>query len=312
MNVQCASLLFMVRPGEFRSNEQTSTNNKFQQLQSLKDPENSEKALIEFDYFVDTLKSKGIRVVVGIPNDGADTPDQLFPNNWVSFHHDGRVFLYPMFAGNRRKERREELLWALSNEAGIEIDEIVDLTEFEQHKKYLEGTGSMVFDHQNQKAYAALSDRTDLRAFELFCEAISYQAIAFHAYHEVNGKTFPIYHTNVMMSIGETIAIICADSIHDEEERKMVLNELRDSNRELIFISTDQVDHFAGNVLMVKNIEELNYMIMSESAFNAFELPQIELISKHANIISIPLPTIEKLGGGSARCMITEVFLPKV
>ena len=302
----------MVRPSEFRSNEQTASNNKFQQFQSLKDPEFSEKALLEFDHFVDTLKSKGIQVVVGIPNDGADTPDQLFPNNWVSFHHDGRVFMYPMFAANRRKERREQLLWALTNEAGIEIDEIVDLTEFEQHKKYLEGTGSMVFDHQNQKAYAALSDRTDQRAFELFCEALSYQAIPFYADHEVNGKKFPIYHTNVMMSIGESMAIIAADSISDEEERTMVLHELKASKRELILISTKQVDQFAGNVLMVKNEEGFNYMIMSESAFFAFTPEQIAVISKYAQIISVPLHTIEKLGGGSARCMIAEVFLPKI
>jgi hypothetical protein len=308
MEKQCASLLFMIRPEQFRMNEQTVSNNSFQQSTRLSGDEIADKALDEFDYFVDLLREKGIRVIVAQPADGSGTPDQVFPNNWVSFHQDGRVAIYPMFAANRRKERREELIWGLSNEGGLEVEEIIDFTEFEEHKKYLEGTGSLVLDHKNRIAYAAISPRTDLRAVELFCEVFGYNPVTFSAHHGDSA----IYHTNVMLSIGESLAIIADQSIKDAGERKKVTESLINSQKEIVFLSEEQMNNFAANVLMVRNEEGTYYLIMSERAYHSYTPEQLDVLKKHAQIVYAPLSTIEQLGGGSARCMLAEVFLPKL
>lgn len=310
---QSTATLLMIRPASFRMNEQTAVNNYYQSTIDGLSPENVvEKAQEEFDAFVEKLRSKGVQVIVVEDEKDPDTPDALFPNNWVSFHEDGRIGLYPMFAENRRAERREDALWQLRDEAGVKIEEIVDFTEFEDHGKFLEGTGSMVLDRKKKIAYAALSQRTDLRALEHFCDEFSYEPVSFHAYQSVDGKRLPIYHTNVMMAVGTEFAILCADCIDDEKEREQVINKLKESQKEIIFISEEQVNRFAGNMLEVKNEEGSTYLVMSSSAFNSLTKEQLEAIEKHCPIIHSALDVIESCGGGSARCMMAEVFLPKI
>lgn len=304
----------MVRPASFRMNEQTAVNNYYQKVMDGIDPDEvNKKAREEFDTFVEKLRSKGVQVYVLEDEPNPDTPDALFPNNWISFHEDGRVGLYPMFAANRRAERREtDVIALLSNEAGLRIDELVDFTEFEEHEKYLEGTGSMVLDRIHKLAYAALSQRTDQKALEHFCEQFAYKPVAFHAYQTVDGNRLPIYHTNVMMAIGTGITVLCADCIDDKEERKEVIQHLENSGKEILYISEEQVNRFAGNMLEVKNEEAHSFLVMSSAAFKSLTKEQKELIEKHMPIIHSSLDIIEACGGGSARCMMAEVFLPKI
>ncbi len=310
---QTTSTLLMVRPTGFRMNEQTAVNNYYQKvLDGLSADKVSEAAEKEFDRFVDVLQNKGVQVVVIQDTPEPSTPDAVFPNNWVSFHHDGRVALYPMFAENRRKERREDIFDDLKNHYGLQVNEIIDFTEFEDHSKYLEGTGSMILDRANRIAYAALSERTDRRAFELFCEVFDYVGVIFEAFQSVDGERKPIYHTNVMMCVANHFAIVCLDSIDDADEREMLTQTLRDSGKEIIAISEEQTQRFAGNMLEVANTEGKALLVMSTSAFEALEKDQIEKIEKHCEIVHSSLDTIEACGGGSARCMMAEVFLPKI
>ena len=310
---QTTSTLLMIRPVGFRMNEQTAVNNYYQKvLDGLSAEKVNEAAIQEFDRFVSLLESKGISVISIQDTANPDTPDSIFPNNWVSFHHDGRVALYPMFAENRRLERREDIFDDLKNHYGFEINEIIDFTEFEDHNKYLEGTGSMILDRSNRIAYSALSERTDRRAFELFCEVFDYVGVVFEAFQSVGDERKLIYHTNVMMCIANHFAIVCLNAIDDAEEREMLTQTIRDSGKEIISISEEQTQRFAGNMLEVANSEGKSYLVMSTSAFEALNAEQIERIEKHSEIIHSSLDTIEACGGGSARCMMAEVFLPKI
>lgn len=308
---QTTNSILMIRPINFRMNEQTAVNNYYQEALDLKNAEINKKAQFEFDTYVDKLRSHGIEVIVISDTDDFDTPDALFPNNWISFHEDGTVALYPMFAENRRHERREDILDVLE-EKGFLIENVVDYTSAEEEEIFLEGTGSLLLDRVNKKAYCALSPRADEDLFIEFCEDFEYTPVIFTAYQTVEGKRKPIYHTNVMMCLAETFAVICLDTIDDKQERKNVIKHLKEDRKQIIEITENQVTHFAGNMLQVKGSNNERFLVMSQAAFDCLTLTQIQQITKHCKIISSSLETIETCGGGSARCMMAEIFLPKI
>ena len=300
----------MIRPVAFRMNEQTAVNNYYQKvLDGLLPATVNAKAQHEFDTFVEKLRSVGVDVTVIDDTLDPDTPDSIFPNNWISFHENGDVAMYPMFAENRRAERREEILDILE-EKGFVINNIVDYTSAEEDGFFLEGTGSLLLDRENSKAYCALSPRADEELFIEFCEDFDYAPVIFEAFQTVDGERKLIYHTNVMMCLGETFAVICADCIDDKKERKMVLDNLKENNKEVILITEAQVNSFAGNMLEVRGTNDKRYLVMSAAAHQCLTAKQIEQLEKHAEILSSSLDTIEACGGGSARCMMAEVFLP--
>lgn len=307
---QTTNTILMIRPVSFRMNEQTAVNNYFQEDLKLKNAEINTKAQAEFDAFVDKLRAVGINVVVESDDESVDTPDSIFPNNWVSFHNNGDVAVYPMFAENRRKERREEVFIRLESE-GFKIENIIDYTSAEDEGIFLEGTGSLILDRVNRKAYCALSPRADEDLFIEFCEDFEYTPVVFVANQTVGGKRLPIYHTNVMMCLAETFAVICLDSIDDKKERKNVLKHLKADGKEIIVISEAQMHQFAGNMLQLRGDNDQRYLIMSDAAYKSLTKDQVNKIEKHCPIISSSLETIETCGGGSARCMMAEVFLPK-
>lgn len=301
----------MIRPVAFRMNEQTAVNNYYQKvLDNLLPATVNAKAQEEFDTFVSKLRAVGVDVTVVEDTLNPDTPDSVFPNNWISFHENGDVVLYPMFAENRRLERREDILDILE-EKGFVINEIMDYTSAEEDDFFLEGTGSILLDRENDKAYCALSPRADEELFIEFCEDFEYTPVIFEAFQTVNGERKLIYHTNVMMCLGETFAVICADCIDDKKERKMVLDSLRGDEKEVILITEDQVNNFAGNMLEVKGANDRRYLVMSTSAYKSLTKKQIAQIEEHVTILSSSLDTIEACGGGSARCMMAEIFLPR-
>ncbi|MBJ7881285.1 citrulline utilization hydrolase CtlX [Gelidibacter salicanalis] len=307
---QTTNTILMIRPVNFRMNEQTAVNNYFQEDLDIKNSEINKKAQAEFDAFVDNLRAVGVNVIVEEDDKLNDTPDSIFPNNWVSFHENGDLGLYPMFAENRRKERREDLFLRLEKE-GFEIKNIIDYTSAEEDQLFLEGTGSIVLDRVNRKAYCALSARADEDLFIEFCEDFDYHPIIFTAYQTVDDQRLPIYHTNVMMCLGETFAVICSDSIDDKKERKSVLKHLKEDGKEIIAITEKQMHHFAGNMLQVSGAEGKCYLVMSKAAHDSLSTAQLEKLSSYCDILSSDLETIETCGGGSARCMMAEVFLPK-
>lgn len=308
---QTTNTILMIRPTNFRMNEQTAVNNYYQQeLTGVLPASIHAKALKEFDDFVIILQNKGVDVVVVSDTEKPSTPDSIFPNNWISFHENGDVGLYPMFAENRRLERREDVLTVLE-EKGFEIKNIVDYTEAEDEGVFLEGTGSMILDRQNRKAYCALSPRADEELFIEFCEDFEYTPVVFIANQTVDNQREAIYHTNVMMCIASQFAIICLAAIDDKKERKNVLKHLKENGKEVIDITEQQVHEFAGNMLQVKGTDAQQYLVMSSSAFASLRKEQLQKIEKHATIIHSSLETIERCGGGSARCMMAEVFLPK-
>jgi len=270
----------------------------------------NQRAQEEFDQFVKVLRGHGVHVIVVEDTLERDTPDSIFPNNWVSFHENGTVCIYPMFAQNRRKERREDILDFLEEE-GFVINEVMDYTVAEEDDIFLEGTGSILMDRVNQKAYCALSERAHEELFIEFCEDFDCFPVIFHANQTVDGKRLPIYHTNVMMALAETFAVICLDSIDDKKERKNVVDHLKMDGREIISITEEQMCHFAGNMLQVIGAKDQRYMVMSSQAYKSLTDAQIKAIEKHGPIIHSSLDTIELCGGGSARCMMAEVFLPK-
>ena len=301
----------MIRPVAFRMNEQTAVNNYYQKVLDGLLPETvNAKAQIEFDEFVIKLRAAGINVTVVEDTKSPDTPDSIFPNNWISFHENGDVALYPMFAENRREERREDIL-DLLEEDGFKIENIVDYTSAEEDKIYLEGTGSLLIDRPNGKVYCALSPRADEELVIEFCEDFDYAPVIFEAFQTVNGERKLIYHTNVMMCLGETFAVICADCIDDKKERKMVLDNLKADDKEVILITEDQVNNFAGNMLEVRGKDDKRFLIMSDAAYKSLKPAQIEKLEYHCEILTSSLDTIEACGGGSARCMMAEIFLPK-
>ncbi|MNS00017.1 hypothetical protein D3C72_312580 [compost metagenome] len=307
---QTTNSILMIRPVAFRMNEQTAVNNYYQKvLDGLLPSTVNAKAQLEFDVFVEKLRSVGVDVTVVDDVVNPDTPDSVFPNNWISFHENGDVALYPMFAENRRLERREDVLDILE-EKGFVINNIMDYTSAEEDGFFLEGTGSLVLDRENGKAYCALSPRADEELFIEFCEDFEFTPVIFEAFQTVNGERKLIYHTNVMMCLGETFAVICADCIDDKKERKMVLESLRGDEKEIILITEDQVNNFAGNMLEVKGADDRRYLVMSTSAYQSLTKKQIAQLEEHVTILSSSLDTIEACGGGSARCMMAEIFLP--
>lgn len=302
----------MIRPVAFRMNEQTAVNNYYQKvLDGLLRSTVNAKAQQEFDAFVAKLRAVGVDVIVVDDILNPDTPDSIFPNNWISFHENGDVALYPMFAENRRLERREDILDILEEE-GFIINNIMDYTSAEEDGFFLEGTGSLVLDRENGKAYCALSPRADEELFIEFCEDFEFTPVIFEAFQTVNQERKLIYHTNVMMCLGETFAVICADAIDDKKERKMVLESLRGDEKEVVLITETQVNNFAGNMLEVKGIDDRRYLVMSASAHQSLTKKQIAQLEEHVTILSSSLDTIEACGGGSARCMMAEIFLPRV
>jgi len=308
---QTTNSILMIRPVAFRMNEQTAVNNYYQKVLDGLTPENvNAKAQEEFDTFVQKLKMVGIDVTVVDDTKNPDTPDSIFPNNWISFHENGDVALYPMFAENRRAERREDIL-DLLEEKGFKLNDIVDYTSAEEDEIFLEGTGSLLLDRANGKAYCALSPRAEEELMIEFCEDFDMGPVIFEAYQTVDGERKLIYHTNVMMCLGETFAVICADCIDDKSERKQVLQSLKEDGKEIILITEDQVNNFAGNMLQLKGTDDKSYLVMSKSAHESLTTEQIEKLEKHATILSSSLDTIEACGGGSARCMMAEIFLPK-
>lgn len=308
---QTTNTILMIRPTGFRMNEQTAVNNYYQKvLDNVLPTTVNAKAQEEFDTYVDKLRSFGVHVIVVSDTDDSDTPDSIFPNNWISFHQDGNVALYPMFAENRRLERREDILETLEAE-GFNIENIVDYTSAEEEKVFLEGTGSLLLDRVNKKAYCALSPRADEDLFVEFCEDFEYTPVIFTANQTVNGARKAIYHTNVMMCLAETFAVICLDSIDDKKERKNVLKHLKEDGKEVIDITEEQVNSFAGNMLQVQGKNEERFLVMSQAAHDSLTQSQISKIHKHCKIISSSLDVIEGCGGGSARCMMAEVFLPQ-
>ena len=308
---QTTNSILMIRPVAFRMNEQTAVNNYYQKVIDGLLPETvNAKAQQEFDAFVAKLTAVGVDVIVVEDTLNPDTPDSIFPNNWISFHENGDVALFPMFAENRRQERREELLDILE-EKGFIIENIVDYTSAEEDGYFLEGTGSILLDRANGKAYCALSPRADEELFIEFCEDFDLNPIIFEAFQTVNGERKLIYHTNVMMCLGETYAVICADSIDDKKERKMVLDSLKGDEKEVILITEDQVNNFAGNMLEVKGANDRRYLVMSSSAHKSLTKKQVAQLEEHVTILSSSLDTIEACGGGSARCMMAEIFLPR-
>ncbi|APG61195.1 citrulline utilization hydrolase CtlX [Christiangramia salexigens] len=305
---QITDTILMVRPVAFRMNEQTAVNNYFQK--QLEGEDINALATKEFDEFVEKLRSVGVNVIVVDDREKDNTPDSIFPNNWVSFHENGNVGLFPMFAENRRKERRMEY-FAKLEEAGFKIANIVDYTAAEEDDLFLEGTGSLLLDRVNQKAYCAISPRADEELLIEFCEDFEFTPVIFNAYQSVGDKRLPIYHTNVMMCLGEEFAVICLDTIDNKSEKKNVIKHLKDDGKEIISISEKQMHEFAGNMLQVQGAEGKKYLVMSARAHRSLTKDQIASIEKHCEILSSEIQTIETCGGGSARCMMAEVFLPK-
>lgn len=308
---QTTNTVLMIRPVAFRMNEQTAVNNYYQKVLDTLTPETvNAKAQEEFDRFADVLKQNGINVVVVQDTKEPDTPDSIFPNNWISFHENGDVVLYPMFAENRRLERREDVLDILE-ERGFIVENVMDYTSAEEDNLFLEGTGSMILDRANKKVYCALSPRAEEELVIQFCEDHDMLPVIFESYQTVNNERKLIYHTNVMMCLGETFAVICLDSIDDKSERKNVVKQLKEDGKEIVEITEEQVNNFAGNMLELTNDKGEKLLIMSTQAYNILTPNQVKTLEKHARIIHSSLDIIEACGGGSARCMLAEVFLPK-
>jgi hypothetical protein len=303
-NSQTTSTILMIRPVNFGFNEQTAGSNAFQN-RNTEQQQVQDKALKEFDNLVTVLQENGIEVIVIDDTAEPHTPDSIFPNNWVSFHQDGNVFLYPMMAENRRLERREDIIMQLEDE--FKVKHIIDLSRFEHENKFLEGTGSMVLDRGNKIAYACLSPRTNQEVLDLFCAQSGYKSVLFQAVDE-NGMD--IYHTNVLMCIGDKFAVICLDSINDQQEKAEVTASLKSTHKEIVAISFTQMNQFAGNMLELKNKDGESLLVMSQSAYQSLNSHQKTTLQKYCKLLYANIHTIESNGGGSARCMIAEVHLP--
>lgn len=299
MNV--TDTLMLIRPANFGYNPETALTNSFQKDLDL--PEIKKRSLKEFDRFTEQLKAVNIQTIIIEDTDNPAKPDAVFPNNWISFHPDGKVILYPMQAVNRRLERRTDILNKLREE--FEISEVIDLTRHENERKFLEGTGSIVFDHSNRIAYASLSPRTDYDVLVKVCSMIGYEPFTFRTY---DSKNELVYHTNVMMCIAGSFAVVCLESV-DEKDRERLKKSL-EKTRDIIVITPDQMNLFAGNMLYVKSLTGDPVMIMSLSAFKSLNDEQLNRIEKECSILPVDISTIEAIGGGSARCMLAEVFLP--
>jgi len=301
---QSTAHIMMIRPVQFAFNDETAASNKFQQPISGKSARDEAKE--EFDLMISQMEKTGIDLHIFDDNEDHYRPDAIFSNNWVSFHQSGKVVLYPMMAKNRRTERRPDIIEALSKD--YKIEEIIDLTYFEKDGKFLEGTGSMVLDRRYKIAYACLSDRTHPEVLNAFADAMGYEIISFSASDENNN---PIYHTNVLMCMGDVFAVVCLEAIKNPDERQLVRSALEETNKYIVEISLDQVRHFAGNMLMVRNTKQNKFLIMSTQAYESLTKSQRDILNDYARIFHTELSVIEANGGGSARCMMTEIHLPR-
>jgi hypothetical protein len=304
---QLASTVLMIRPTRFESNPMTAESNLFQGRSTATPDEQQRAAAREFEGLVDSLRSARINVVVIDDTSEPHTPDSVFPNNWVSFHADGRVVLYPMEAPNRRTERRADIIDSLSAEHGFHVTEILDLSKHEAAGHYLEGTGSMVLDRHNRVAYACLSSRTQLDPLGDFAQQMEYDVVSFDA---VDRGGVPIYHTNVLMNVGEALAVICDEAIVSEDQRTAVLARLRDTGHEVVSLSYDQLDAFAGNMLELRNNDGERVVAMSTQAWESLDSNQRETLQSNGKIVHSSIENIESSAGGSVRCMLAEVHLP--
>lgn len=299
--MQTTSRILMVRPARFAFNEETAANNYFQQKSNSDSV--AEKALNEFDAFVNLLRGNDLDVTVIQDTPEPWTPDSIFPNNWFSSHISGELVLYPMFAENRRMERKPEVMDLLTRK--LDHRKIIDLTHWEKEEQFLEGTGSMIFDREKRIAYACRSPRTSENVLRDFCARMNFDSVVFDSTDTNNNF---IYHTNVMMAIGTQVAIVCLESIKNEDEREKVISRLKTTGKIIVDISLEQVTHFAGNMLELKSRNGSPLMIMSAAARQALTMEQETIISTYNKILSPELSTIETNGGGSARCMIAELF----
>ena len=293
--------ILMIQPISFGFNEETASNNYFQQKKNIDDAQS--KALGEFNAFVDVLRAHQIDVTVIQDTPEPQTPDSIFPNNWISFHEGGKIVLYPMFAKNRRKERKKSVIDLVSKK--FNIHDQIDLTHFENVGRYMEGTGSMVLDRNNKIAYACISERTDPEILNAFCNEFGYTPFLFNA-TDRNDKL--IYHTNVMMCMADNYVVVCMDSVKNENEKKLLKESFVKTHKEVVEIDFDQMDHFCGNMLQINSINGEKFLVMSSQAYNHLIQEQIKTLTAFNPIIHSPINTIETLGGGSARCMMAEVF----
>ena len=303
MSSQTTSHVLMIRPSAFGYNVETAANNVFQHIPKADEDVIQSNAVREFDAFVALLRSEGVDVEVIQDTSSPVKPDAIFPNNWVSFHDDATVVTYPMFSKMRRQERREDVINQLVSRFHVNLS--IQFESFEEGDKYLEGTGSMVLDRAHKVAYACISGRTDLVVFREWCERMGYRPVSFHAIS--NGQ--PIYHTNVMMAIGTKIAVVCLDCLPDAKE-KLLLKASLGKHHHIVEITDAQVQSFAGNMLALQNQNGEELMVMSASALKSLTDEQKKTIEQYCRIVAAPIPTIEDVGGGSARCMIAEIFLP--
>ena len=304
---QLASGVLMIRPVRFESNPLTAASNKFQGKSAASAEQQNATAQAEFDALAAALRAAGIDVVVVDDTAEPHTPDSIFPNNWVSFHSDGRVVLYPMEAENRRTERRPDIIEKLHSEDGYTVSEIVDLSSHEQTQHFLEGTGSMVLDRANRVAYACLSSRTQLDPLGDFAQRMDYEVVSFDA---VDRDGVPIYHTNVLMNVGEEVAVICDEAIADADQRSAVLQSLRDTGHDIVPLSYDQLDAFAGNMLELRARNGSRVIAMSQQAYDSLQEEQLQRLSKNGQIVTAAIDNIEASAGGSVRCMLAEIHLP--
>ena len=316
---QTTSNILLVKPSNFGFNSQTASSNAFQN--ELKDSDLSyplsfgegtalrsiaDVALAEFDAFVNRLQIHGINPLVIEDSSKPIKPDAIFPNNWISMHEDGKIILYPMCAPNRRLERRQEIVEQLKE--SFVVNEVIDLSSYENEDRFLEGTGSIIFDHENKMAYACISPRTDEYLFKEVCDKLNYSPVIFHSLDE---NDVLVYHTNVMMCIGKGFAVICLETIKDLSEKNYVVSSLEKSGHEIIDISLSQMKKFAGNMLAVENKDGKDFLAMSQSAYDSLNHHQKETLEKYATLLPLIINTIETIGGGSARCMMAEIFLEK-
>jgi hypothetical protein len=307
MKKQTTSTILMIEPVAFGFNDQTAVNNYFQQKRVETDGNIQLQALCEFNEMVEQLRKKKVNVLVVKDTKVPFTPDSIFPNNWISFPGDGQVVLFPMFAANRRSERRNDIIDTVSS-LGSKINNIDDFTFWEEKNLFLEGTGSMILDRTNKIAYAALSERTSKSVFLEFCKVFEYKPVYFSANQTVYGRRLPIYHTNVMMTVADEFAVICPETIDAIYERKVVIDSLEKSGKDIISISELQMNCFAGNMLQVENVEGRLFLVLSQSAYDSLNKKQIDSLTAYNELIVISIPTIERVGGGSVRCMMAEVF----
>ena len=303
---QTTDTVLMVRPASFGVNPETAGSNAFQRESALSPTALRDAVLAQFDALAAALDSAGVRVIVVEDSAEPATPDAIFPNNWFSTHADGRVVLYPMEAENRRLERRGDVIDALATEHGFRISDVVDLTGHEAVGRFLEGTGSLVLDRIDGTAYACLSSRTDVGVLGDFAQRLDYEAAVFEAF-DVRGR--PIYHTNVVMSIGERLAIVATEAIADTGVRDAIVARLRGAGRSVLPLRIEQIDSFAGNMLELRSTNG-PLVVMSQRAANALDATQRRRIESHGSVLAVPIDDIEQVGGGSVRCMLAEIHLP--